>query len=151
MKRLFDLLIFSVLFLGSVQVHAQTASAAASVERQDDDEFDDGELLYEVLTATAIENENCKSVLEPTYYEGFRVLLRVYFGELGATDEQIQEEEASAVKHAGYLCKDSAACWRSATRLPDTATAEEGRLACMAQLTESFKSLDEFLVPEDES
>jgi len=151
MKRLFGLFVFSALLMGgTVQVHAQDASAAAS-EQGDDDEYGDDDILFAVLNATAIMNENCKDVLEPTYYDGFRVMLRVWYGELGATDDEILEEEANAAKRAGYLCMDSAACWRSATGLPATATPEDGRLACMAQLTEGFKSLDEFLVPQDES
>jgi len=134
MKHLFGPIAFSILLLGSAfQAQAQDSSVAASEEEEEAYEF-----FYAEVAATAIQNENCKSVLEPTYYEGFRVLLRVYFG----------EEEANAVKHAEYICMDKAACWRSATGLPATATPEDGRLACMTGLTESFKSLDEFLAPE---
>jgi hypothetical protein len=144
MKHLFGPIAFSILLLGSAfQAQAQDSSVAASEEEEEAYEF-----FYAEVAATAIQNENCKSVLEPTYYEGFRVLLRVYFGEMGATNDQILEEEANAVKHAEYICMDKAACWRSATGLPATATPEDGRLACMTGLTESFKSLDEFLAPE---
>jgi hypothetical protein len=150
MKRLFSLLIFSV-FLTGGPLLAQAQQTTAADSAQDDDEYSDDDILFAVLDATAVMNESCKGVLEPTYYDGFRVMLRVWYGELGATNDEVLEEEANAAKRAGYLCMDSAACWRSATRLPATATPEEGRQACMSQLTESFKALDEFLVPEAES
>jgi hypothetical protein len=147
MKRLFGLAALSVLLWGGgVQAQVQDSPSATT---QDDDDAE--EYYYEVLFATALINENCKSVLEATYYEGFKVLLRVHYGELGATDEQVLQEEADAVKYADYICSDKAACWRSATDLAATATPEEGRQACMSQLIESFHTLEDFLTPENES
>ncbi len=140
MKRLLGTFLFSMLLIaGAVQAHAQDAAIAG------DDEEEAYEYFYGELIATAIENENCKSVIEPTYYEGFKVLLRVYYGEMGATNEDVQEQEADNVEFADYICQDKTACWRSATKLSATATPEEGREKCMAILIDSFKFLEESL------
>ena len=139
MKRLFGSLLFSMLLIaGGGQAHAQQAATTAS-----DDEDEAYEYFYGELIATAIQNENCKSVIEPAYYEGFKVLLRVYYGGMGATNEDVNQQEADNVEFADYICQDKTACWRSATKLSATATPEEGREKCMAMLTESFKYLEE--------
>jgi hypothetical protein len=133
------LAIFALIFSGAAQ--AQTQGSASS-EAIDDDTYD---YAYDLLSSMSFINENCKGALEPTYYEGFKVMLRVNYGVLGATDEDLKTEEARFVELADYLCTDKAACWRSPTDLPATATIEEGRAACTEMLMNGMKEFDDLL------
>jgi hypothetical protein len=130
----------SALSFGGI-AQAQTQGAASS-EASDDEAY---EYAYDLLSSMSVINENCKGALEPTYYEGFKVLLRVNYGAMGATDEHLKKQEASSVEFADYLCADKAACWRSPTGLPATATIEEGRAKCMDMMMNGMKQFDDLL------
>jgi hypothetical protein len=134
------LAIFVLIFSDSAQ--AQTQSSESFDSNADDEAY---EYAYDLLSSMSLINENCKGALEPTYYEGFKVLLRVNYGAMGATDEHLQKQDASTIEFADYLCADKAACWRSATGLPATATLEEGRAKCMDMLMAGMQEFDDLL------
>lgn len=121
---------------------AQIQGSASSEASDDEEAYDEA---FDLLTSMALVNENCKSALEPTYYQGFKVLLRVNFGAMGATDEQIKKQEAATVEFADYLCTDKTACWRAGTGLPATATIEEGRAKCTDMMMNGMRRFDELL------
>ena len=135
------LIAFSTLSL-SATAHAQTQESASSDTSAEDEAYDEA---FDLLTSMALVNENCKGALEPTYYEGFKVLLRVNFGAMGVTDDQIKKQEAATVEFADYLCTDKAACWRAGTGLPATATITEGRAKCTDLMMNGMNQFDDLL------
>jgi hypothetical protein len=136
----------SALGLGGM-AHAQTQGGSSFEADADDETYEEA---FDLLSSMGIINENCKAALEPTYYEGFKVLLRVNYGAMGATNEDVVKQEASTVEFADYLCTDKAACWRATSGLPATATLEEGRAKCMDMMMNGMSQFDDMLGLNDE-
>lgn len=144
--------LFATTFGAPVFAHAQTTAQGQPQSQntapdEDDEAYDDYDYALDLLDAASITNENCKGVLEPVYYDGFKVILRVAMGDLGATDEDVQKFEATSVEMADYICPDKSACWRSATGLPETATPEEGRAKCLDMMTNIIRELSDIFDP----
>ncbi len=132
-----------------------TVALAQAAPAQTAEEADDAayEYAFDTVMSTMAVNESCKSALEPTMYNGFRVMLRVYMAELGATDEDVKKSEDGAAQLSDYICDDKSACWRSVVALavPKTATIEDGRAKCKSYMLDAFEELDDMFGGDDNS
>ncbi|MDV6329965.1 hypothetical protein [Asticcacaulis sp. 201] len=142
MKRILSVIAVSAA-LWATAANAQTPSQPA--ESAEDDTLD---YAYELIATGLLINETCKPILEPKFYEGFKVLFRIDIGIMGGDDNDVKEAEEDAVSSSGYLCDGKAECWRSLIDLPATATVEEGKKKCFDTLTQILTEFDTVMTPE---
>jgi len=106
------------------------------------------EAAYSMTIVGLSLNESCKDVLDPKHYHGFKTLFEIEIENMGGTDETIAIAHEGAVTLSDYTCEDKTACWRSAMKLPATATTEEGQKKCFDSIRSLLGDVHDLLGPE---